>query len=253
MPLNASNEIAAVFAHQTRFFLQPAVPCRAWWLKAASKLPMNPDCTSCAYEACKLAGGGGAQHAAGRDPPYTGWRAGARFRLVGRGCRHQDGVEPMKSRVRRSGTYGQSFEDSRGQSEARIGELWRWTEPDPGDGEPVFGQLKGNNGYYVAFSHSGATLGLIAGKLLAGEIANGKELPCSPASVRTASPEYKGRPARPFLLRRPFSRSPQKGEGLGWESQKNRVASSNPFTSGLLSRMSTRMKQKCFGQRSGLM
>jgi glycine/D-amino acid oxidase-like deaminating enzyme len=50
-------------------------------------------------------------------------------------------------------------------------------KPIPGDGEPVFGQLKAINGYYVAFSHSGATLGLIAGELLASEIANGSEHP----------------------------------------------------------------------------
>jgi len=50
-------------------------------------------------------------------------------------------------------------------------------KPIPGDGEPVFGQLKGIEGYYVAFSHSGATLGLIAGELLSGEIANGTEHP----------------------------------------------------------------------------
>lgn len=50
-------------------------------------------------------------------------------------------------------------------------------KPIPGDGDPVFGQLKDIDGYYVAFSHSGATLGLIAGELLAGEIATGKEHP----------------------------------------------------------------------------
>ncbi|ANN59887.1 D-amino-acid oxidase [Mesorhizobium loti NZP2037] len=50
-------------------------------------------------------------------------------------------------------------------------------KPIPGDGEPVFGQLKDIQGYYVAFSHSGATLGLIAGELLAGEIASGIEHP----------------------------------------------------------------------------
>lgn len=47
-------------------------------------------------------------------------------------------------------------------------------KPIPGDGEPVFGQLNDIVGYYIAFSHSGATLGLIAGELLAGEIATGK-------------------------------------------------------------------------------
>ncbi|WP_426232237.1 NAD(P)/FAD-dependent oxidoreductase [Pararhizobium sp. DWP3-4] len=50
-------------------------------------------------------------------------------------------------------------------------------KPIPGDGEPVFGALEGIKGYYVAFSHSGATLGLIAGELLAGEIANGTAHP----------------------------------------------------------------------------
>lgn len=50
-------------------------------------------------------------------------------------------------------------------------------KPIPADGDPVFGQLKDIKGYYVAFSHSGATLGLIAGELLAGEIATGKEHP----------------------------------------------------------------------------
>lgn len=50
-------------------------------------------------------------------------------------------------------------------------------KPIPGDGEPVFGELKDIAGYYVAFSHSGATLGLIAGELLAGEIASGQPHP----------------------------------------------------------------------------
>ncbi|MEK1889982.1 MAG: FAD-binding oxidoreductase [Phyllobacterium sp.] len=50
-------------------------------------------------------------------------------------------------------------------------------KPIPGDGEPVFGPLKEMDGCYVAFSHSGATLGLIAGELLAGEIATGEANP----------------------------------------------------------------------------
>ncbi len=47
-------------------------------------------------------------------------------------------------------------------------------KPIPGDGEPVFGELQTIPGYFVAFSHSGATLGLIAGELLADEIATRK-------------------------------------------------------------------------------
>jgi glycine/D-amino acid oxidase-like deaminating enzyme len=43
-------------------------------------------------------------------------------------------------------------------------------KPIPGDGEPVLGQIDDIPGLYVAFTHSGATLGLIAGELLAYEI-----------------------------------------------------------------------------------
>ncbi len=50
------------------------------------------------------------------------------------------------------------------------------SKPIPGDGEPVVGALKDIPGYYVA-SHSGATLGLIVGELLAFEVATGGEHP----------------------------------------------------------------------------
>ena len=50
-------------------------------------------------------------------------------------------------------------------------------KPIPGDGEPVVGALKAIPGYYVVFSHSGATLGLIVGELLAYEVATGGEHP----------------------------------------------------------------------------
>jgi glycine/D-amino acid oxidase-like deaminating enzyme len=43
-------------------------------------------------------------------------------------------------------------------------------KPVPKDGEPVLGALDGIPGYYVAFTHSGATMGLITGELLAREI-----------------------------------------------------------------------------------
>lgn len=46
-------------------------------------------------------------------------------------------------------------------------------KPIPGDGEPVFGEVASLPGCYLAFSHSGATLGLIAGELLAEEMALG--------------------------------------------------------------------------------
>ncbi|NJC23672.1 glycine/D-amino acid oxidase-like deaminating enzyme [Arthrobacter pigmenti] len=50
-------------------------------------------------------------------------------------------------------------------------------KPIPGDGEPVFGELEKVPGCYVAFSHSGATVGLIAGELLADEIMSGRPHP----------------------------------------------------------------------------
>ncbi|MCW6510287.1 NAD(P)/FAD-dependent oxidoreductase [Lichenifustis flavocetrariae] len=58
-------------------------------------------------------------------------------------------------------------------------------KPIPLDGEPVFGPLQGIPNYHVAFSHSGATLGLIAGELLAQEIASGEPHPLL-ASFRAA-------------------------------------------------------------------
>ncbi len=50
-------------------------------------------------------------------------------------------------------------------------------KPIPGDGEPVFGELEKLPGCFVAFSHSGATLGLLAGELLAEEMALGLRHP----------------------------------------------------------------------------
>ncbi len=50
-------------------------------------------------------------------------------------------------------------------------------KPIPGDGEPVLGELQGVPGCFVAFSHSGATLGLIVGELMAYEMATGARHP----------------------------------------------------------------------------
>ncbi len=46
-------------------------------------------------------------------------------------------------------------------------------KPIPGDGEPVLGRVDEVAGLYVAFTHSGATLALIAGELLAYEVVRG--------------------------------------------------------------------------------
>ncbi len=64
-----------------------------------------------------------------------------------------------------------------GNPKLEIGDYGVGPKPIPGDGEPVFGELQALPGYFVAFSHSGATLGLIAGELLADEIATGKRHP----------------------------------------------------------------------------
>lgn len=50
-------------------------------------------------------------------------------------------------------------------------------KPIPGDGEPVFGELEKVPGCYVAFTHSGATLALIAGELIADEVTTGHRHP----------------------------------------------------------------------------
>lgn len=50
-------------------------------------------------------------------------------------------------------------------------------KPIPGDGAPVLGALEEVPGLHVAFTHSGATLGLIVGELLAREIVTGQPSP----------------------------------------------------------------------------
>jgi glycine/D-amino acid oxidase-like deaminating enzyme len=49
--------------------------------------------------------------------------------------------------------------------------------PMPVDDEPVLGRVDGIAGLYVAFTHSGATLGLIAGELVAEEVVTGAAHP----------------------------------------------------------------------------
>ncbi|MBB3676207.1 NAD(P)/FAD-dependent oxidoreductase [Modestobacter versicolor] len=47
-------------------------------------------------------------------------------------------------------------------------------KPIPGDGQPVVGAVPGVDGLHVAFTHSGATLGLVVGELLAEEVLTGE-------------------------------------------------------------------------------
>lgn len=63
-------------------------------------------------------------------------------------------------------------------------------KPVPGDGEPVLGRVPAVAGYHVAFTHSGATLGLVAGELLAAEILTGEPAPLlAPFRVDRFEPE----------------------------------------------------------------
>lgn len=57
---------------------------------------------------------------------------------------------------------------------ARVGAGWK---PIPGDGEPVAGAVPGIAGLYALFTHSGATLGLILGELIAEEVVTGVTSP----------------------------------------------------------------------------
>ncbi|HKX14314.1 MAG TPA: FAD-binding oxidoreductase [Propionibacteriaceae bacterium] len=58
-------------------------------------------------------------------------------------------------------------------------------KPIPGDGEPVLGPLGNITGLYVAFTHSGATLALIIGELLAYEMITDQPHPLlAPFTVR---------------------------------------------------------------------
>lgn len=50
-------------------------------------------------------------------------------------------------------------------------------KPIPGDGEPVVGAVAAISGLYTLFTHSGATLGLILGELLAEEVLTGQPSP----------------------------------------------------------------------------
>lgn len=50
-------------------------------------------------------------------------------------------------------------------------------KPIPGDGEPVAGAVPAIDGLYTLFTHSGATLGLILGELVAEEVLTGRPSP----------------------------------------------------------------------------
>jgi glycine/D-amino acid oxidase-like deaminating enzyme len=89
---------------------------------------------------------------------------------------HPNGTyEVMDSTVQ--GLLDEASRVLHGNPKLQLESLGVGPKPIPGDGDPVFGQLREIAGYYLAFSHSGATLGLIAGELIAGEIATGHPHP----------------------------------------------------------------------------
>lgn len=56
----------------------------------------------------------------------------------------------------------------------RVGAGWK---PIPGDGDPVAGAVPGIAGLFTLFTHSGATLGLVLGELIAEEVLSGRPSP----------------------------------------------------------------------------
>ncbi len=65
-----------------------------------------------------------------------------------------------------------------GHPELAVASFGAGLKPVPGgDGESVVGGIEGIAGYHIAFTHSGATLGLILGELLADEVVSGQPHP----------------------------------------------------------------------------
>ena len=62
-----------------------------------------------------------------------------------------------------------------GHPSLRAGSVGTGPKPIPGDGDPVLGPAPGVEGLHVVFTHSGATLGLIAGELLAEQVLTGDQ------------------------------------------------------------------------------
>ncbi len=89
---------------------------------------------------------------------------------------HEDGGRDINAAVV-DALLAEASKVMEGNPKLEIASIGVGSKPIPGDGEPVLGALKAIPGYYVAFSHSGATLGLIVGELLAYEIATGAEHP----------------------------------------------------------------------------
>ena len=64
-----------------------------------------------------------------------------------------------------------------GNPELELATVGIGPKPIPADGEPVIGAVHDIPGLHVIFTHSGATLGLITGELVAREILTGTPSP----------------------------------------------------------------------------
>lgn len=64
-----------------------------------------------------------------------------------------------------------------GQPSLTVRRIGVGPKPIPGDGEPVVGEVDAVPGLSVLFTHSGATLGLILGELVAEEVVTGNPSP----------------------------------------------------------------------------
>jgi glycine/D-amino acid oxidase-like deaminating enzyme len=90
--------------------------------------------------------------------------------------RASDGSDQVPPAIIES-LLGEASQVLQGKPELKAASYGIGPKPVPGDGESVLGRVDEVDGLYVAFTHSGATLGLIAGELLAYEIITGASHP----------------------------------------------------------------------------
>jgi glycine/D-amino acid oxidase-like deaminating enzyme len=90
--------------------------------------------------------------------------------------RHADGTFDVPGSVV-EGLLAEASSVLAGHPELPLESVLAGRKPIPADGEPVLGPVPGIAGLHAAFTHSGATLGLIAGELLADQIVTGEVHP----------------------------------------------------------------------------
>lgn len=87
------------------------------------------------------------------------------------------------------GLLAEAAEVLAGQPSLTVRRIGVGPKPIPGDGEPVVGEVDAVPGLSVLFTHSGATLGLILGELVAEEVVTGNPSPVlTPYRIERFSP-----------------------------------------------------------------